>query len=206
MGSRSPRPASDSQLDGRSWQDRVDVRDTENLVRLLHSVAYIVIAYLSGMRDSEVKHLRRGCLFKETDTSGRISRYRVTSQAFKGEGTPWGVEATWVVGAPVAKAIEVLEQLQGPRQKRLFAIPRTSRHFSRSARRAKAATCTNTDLWDFVRWINTYCTDHGRSDAIPPVSGRQWILGTSQFRRTLAWRDGMSEGRSSTAAWLPTFR
>ncbi|WP_159042772.1 hypothetical protein [Streptomyces curacoi] len=98
------------------------------------------------MRDSEVEHLRRGCLTRESDSSGRISRYRVTSQAFKGEGTPWGVEATWIVGAPVAQAIEVLEQLQGPGQRRLFAIPPTSRHHHRTNRRprpspAPTSTC-----------------------------------------------------------------
>ncbi|KUM67174.1 hypothetical protein [Streptomyces curacoi] len=38
-----------------------------------------------------------------------------------------------------------------------------------------------------MKWINAYCADRGRPDAIPPVSGRPWILRTSQFRRTLAW-------------------
>lgn len=179
--------AFDAPLDDRPWQDSVAATEVQNLVRLLHAAAYIVIAYLSGMRDSEVKHLRRGCLSRETDSTGRISRCRVTSQTFKGEGSPWGVEATWIVGAPVAKAIEVLERLQGPRQKRLFAIPPTSRHFHRTNRRAKTVTSTNTDLRYFIQWINTYCAARGRLDGIPLVSGRQWILRTSQFRRTLAW-------------------
>jgi hypothetical protein len=34
----------------------------EHLGRLLQAAAWVTVAYLSGMRNSEVKHLRRGCL------------------------------------------------------------------------------------------------------------------------------------------------
>ncbi|MEU5149356.1 hypothetical protein AB0G42_19505 [Streptomyces yangpuensis] len=190
----------EGRLDGLPWQEQVPVTELPNLVRLLHAAAYVVIAYLSGMRDSEVKHLRRGCTSFERDTSGRIGRHRVTSQAFKGEGTPAGVEATWIVGAPVVRAIEVLEELHGPGQRRLFAIPRVSPHFHRTSQRAKASSSTNDDLRHLAGWITDYCTAHGRPDVIPLVSGHRWILRTSQFRRTLAWFIARRPGGSIAGA------
>lgn len=49
-------------LDGRVWKEQLSYFGIEQDVRFLRAAAYIVIAYLSGMRDAEVKHLRRGCL------------------------------------------------------------------------------------------------------------------------------------------------
>jgi hypothetical protein len=45
-------------LDGNPWLPRIPYKDVKLLARLLQTACYIVIAYLSGMRDSEVKHLR----------------------------------------------------------------------------------------------------------------------------------------------------
>lgn len=89
-----------------------------------------------------VKHLRRGCLTVHTDSNvggDRLVRYKVTSRAFKGEGTPLGVEATWVVGAPVAEAIRLLEQLQPAEQDWLFT-PLTTSHHCRRRRDGKPHT------------------------------------------------------------------
>ena len=73
------------------------------------------------MRDSEIKHLHRGCLKARQDADGRTYRWNVTSLAFKGESSPAGNPATWVVGEPAARAVAVLEQLQPPEQTLLFA-------------------------------------------------------------------------------------
>jgi hypothetical protein len=112
----------------------------------------------------------------------------VTSQAFKGEGTSTGVEAIWVVGEPVERAIGVLERLQPPDQSLLFARPSSSGHFTRPhPNQAKTSKQTNNDLAAFVDWVNHFCDTRGRPDRIPLVQGRPWRLATSQFRRTLAW-------------------
>lgn len=79
----------------------------------------MIIALLSGMRDSEVKHLRRGCLGvspTQTDTC----RWMISSLRSKASGIRPGANATWVVGNPVAQAIEVLENLQPPGTDLLF--------------------------------------------------------------------------------------
>lgn len=54
-------------VDGKPWLNGVTTYHLHDdslfaLARMLQTACYIVIAFLSGMRDSEVKHLRRGCL------------------------------------------------------------------------------------------------------------------------------------------------
>src|SRR5207302_4862132 len=141
------------------------------------------------MRDSEIKHLRRGCLHVERDADGTPYRWKVTSLAFKGEDDPAGVPATWVIGAPAARAINVLEQLHPPGTDLLFAPVNGpgSGPSSRAKNEALSSGTSNDQLNDFVVWVNDYCALRGRLDGIPPVAGRPWRLATSQFRRTLAW-------------------
>jgi hypothetical protein len=175
-------------LDGEPWLGKIAYGEVELLARLLQTACYIVVAYLSGMRDSEVKHLQRGCLTVWCDDSGQVVRRKVTSLAFKGEHDPTGVTATWIVTAPVERAIKVLEALQPSSQRYLFAVLPTSRHYLKDrAARVTATQATNYDLVAFARWITGYCAAHGRADGIPHVQGQEWRLSTRQFRRTLAW-------------------
>ncbi|MEU5046301.1 hypothetical protein [Streptomyces griseorubiginosus] len=99
------------QIDGRRWLEQISYYDVGQFERLLQVSCWIVIAYLSGLRDSEIKHLRRGCVSAQRDTGGRIYRYRLHGLAFKGEGVH-GAAATWIVTAPVARAVAVLERCQ----------------------------------------------------------------------------------------------
>ncbi|WP_405906468.1 hypothetical protein OG742_12365 [Streptomyces sp. NBC_00828] len=175
-------------LDGQPWLTAMRWDSTENYARLLQAACYIVIAYLSGMRDSEVKHMKRGCLSIWRDEEDRPVRYRITSQAFKGEGTPEGVEATWIVNASVAKAIKILEALQPTEQPFLFAVPPSSRaHPKTKSNPAQTSGTTRRNLAYFIEWTNSYCARLGRPDGIPNVNERPWNLLTRQFRRTLAW-------------------
>lgn len=175
-------------LDGKPWLRAIPYGDVERLARLLQTACYIVVAYLSGMRDSEVKHLQRGCLSVWCDDSGRVVRRKVTSQAFKGENDPTGVTAPWIVTAPVERAIEVLGALQPASQPYLFALPPTSPAYGFSRTNVVTTTSTtNKDLGAFAQWITRYCAAHGRADGIPHVQGQEWRLSTRQFRRTLAW-------------------
>ena len=115
-------------------------------------------------------------------------RYRVSSLAFKGEDDPAGVPVTWIVTAPAARAITVLERLQPDDGAYLFAVLPSSPMFPiTSPDDTKTAAQTNKDLAALVGWINEYCGSRGRADGIPPVNGMEWNLTTRQFRRTLAW-------------------
>lgn len=86
-------------LDGQPWihgisANPVDRHSWGRLARMLQAACYVTVGFLSGMRDSEIKHLRRGCLTVERDDEGRAFRWKATSLAFKGEDGANGVEAT----------------------------------------------------------------------------------------------------------------
>ncbi|WP_353643125.1 hypothetical protein [Mesorhizobium sp. WSM2239] len=44
------------------WRHRFDVKALAQEERMLQSAAYILCAYLTGMRDCEVQAMQRGCL------------------------------------------------------------------------------------------------------------------------------------------------
>lgn len=164
-----------------------------SLAGALQTACYIVIAFLSGMRDAEVKHMRAGCVSASRDSHGRAVRWQVRSTAFKSEKNAHGVEATWIVGEPAGRAVTVLENLQaacGSATDLLFAPLPTSGGSgpgSRSGNGALTSGATVDALDLFVEWVDDYCTKYSRPDAIPLHNGRPWHLTTRQFRRTLAW-------------------
>ncbi|MFE6155517.1 hypothetical protein [Streptomyces sp. NPDC057889] len=176
-------------LDGKPWRGPIEYDEVELLTRMLQTACYIAIAFLSGMRDSEVKHLKRGCVKVWRGEDGQVVRRRLTSLAFKGEDDHTGVEATWIVSGPAQRAVEVLERIQPARQKALFALLPPSRGYIAQGGRnlAKTTTATNVDLIAFGRWVNDYCRRTGRGDGVPLVNRQEWKITTRQFRRTLAW-------------------
>lgn len=173
-------------IDGEPWLPSFDFNGFRSIMRHLQTACYIVIAYQSGMRDSEIKHLEAGCISRKRDREGLVYRRQITSLTFKGEATPRGVTATWVISEAVEKAVAVMEQLQGTDEKYLFVATAGYRR-QRSSGRAMVCSRTNENLDDFVDWVNQYCVANGRHDDIPLVRKQRWLLKTSQFRRTLAW-------------------
>ena len=107
---------------GRPWREPLTPVDLVTERRMLQAACYVVCAYLSGMRDSEVQELRRGCHEVGRSPDGVIERYELRGRTFKGEG-PQGREATWVVIDPVGRAVEVLEAMH--RRDHLFTSPGT---------------------------------------------------------------------------------
>jgi integrase len=182
-------------LDGEPWISGIATHhfspgSLDQLARLMQAACYVIIAFLSGMRDSEVKHLRRGCLAVSRDTDRRPYRWKITSVAFKGERDPAGTTVTWVVGQPVAQAIEVLEKLQPAGTDLLFTqLPYGpgAGPARRSPNQVPKTMTTSRQLNELAAWISGYCRDHGRADVIPAVNGQPFRLQTRQFRRTLAW-------------------
>ncbi|QKW52667.1 hypothetical protein [Streptomyces buecherae] len=176
-------------LDGEPWRGPIEYTEVEHLTRMLQAACYIVISFLSGMRDSEVKHIKRGCVTVWRDEDGHIVRRRLTSLAFKGESEETGVEATWIVNASAQRAVEVLERLQPARRRSLFALLPPSRAYIGQGEKNEARTtsATNADMVAFGKWINAYCHQTGRDETVPLVNKQDWKITTSQFRRTLAW-------------------
>ena len=181
-------------LDEKPWTNGICANNHPSksarvLSRMLHTACYVLVAYLSGMRESEVKSLRPGCVTVLRRSDGTPYRWTVSGTAFKGAKDPHGVDATWTVGAPVARAIDVLTELRRPGTEYLFTFLTQSRDEASGFRPNRVfTTCaTNVQLNDLCSWINNYCADHGRTDIVPTVNGAPWILSTRQFRRTLAW-------------------
>src|SRR3546814_3362542 len=77
---------------------------------MLQSAAYIVCAFLTGMRDSEIQAMRRGCLSITKAEDGTILRHRIKYTAYKGK-RGGGEETEWVTIVQVAEAIDGLERL-----------------------------------------------------------------------------------------------
>ncbi|UOQ60657.1 hypothetical protein MUN76_01335 [Leucobacter rhizosphaerae] len=198
-------------LDGKPWIAGVSLSTSHfdsltSLARMLQIACYIVIAFLSGMRDSELKHLKAGCCTISRDANGRTYRCTVKSTAFKGEIDDHGTTATWVIGEPAARAIRVLEQAHAaistptPWLFAPFKVGPGAGSAGRGGNHALTLPATNQQLAHFVTWINEYCKRHDRPDPIPQFNGRTWKLSTRQFRRTLAWYIARRPGGSIAGA------
>jgi hypothetical protein len=69
---------------GNPWRLRLDAKAVALEERMLQTAAYILCAYLTGMRDCEVQAMQRGCLTLTRSENGVIIRHRVRSMACKG--------------------------------------------------------------------------------------------------------------------------
>jgi hypothetical protein len=170
----------------RPWRPRFDVKTLIQEERMLQAAAYIVCAYLTGMRDCEVQAMRPGCLSLTRSEDGVIDRHRVRSVAYKNKSSR-GEPAEWVTIAPVAEAVDVLERLSARSAQARGVEPLWP------ALSLKTGTKDHVSA-EIVRQLNAY-RDHlnalfGTEPApiIPPgLGGASWRITTRQFRRTIAW-------------------
>ena len=171
---------------GRPWRERFDAKTLAHEERMLQAAAYIVCAYLTGMRDCEVQAMRRGCLSIARSEDGLIERHRIRSTIYKRRAAA-GEAASWVTIEPVADAIAVLERLSAG------AARASGSDTLWPVLRPRAVSKTHLSS-EVVRQLNTF-RDHlntafGSPDepVIPPgPDGNPWRITTRQFRRTIAW-------------------
>ena len=171
---------------GKPWRPRFDARTLAAEERMLQSAAYIVCAYLTGMRDCEVQAMQRGCLSLARSEDGMIMRHRVRSITYKGKSAQ-GEPAEWVTIEPVARAVEVLERLS-------FRAASARGLTTLWPVLAAKSVCKDYLSAEIVRQLNHF-RDHlnhlfGTPDqpAIPNgPEGKPWRITTRQFRRTIAW-------------------
>ncbi|MCP3461094.1 integrase [Bradyrhizobium sp. CCGUVB23] len=171
---------------GRPWRPRFDAKTLAQEERMLQSAAYVLCAYLSGMRDCEVQAMQRGCLSINRSEDGLLMRHRVRSVAYKGKSSH-GQAAEWITIEPVAKAVEVLERLSFPAA--------TARGLTTLwPVLAAKSVCKDHLSAEIVRQLNLY-RDHLNklfgtvNEPVIPNSpeGKPWRITTRQFRRTIAW-------------------
>lgn len=169
---------------GRPWRPRFDAIALANEERHLQTAAYILCAYLTGMRDGEVQAMRPGCLDRRRSADGVIERLTIRSTVFKGrqaQGTP----EEWVTIPPVMRAVEVAE--------RLAARHRPGREDNGIWTVLHRTSARDLGVPHVVQQINRYSAHLDRrfgtaeDPAIPRVNGERWAFNTRQFRRTVAW-------------------
>lgn len=107
--------------DGRQWPwiDELGLGELELLVSVLRVSAYVLLASLTGMRDSELQELTRDA---STTSDGLPA---LASVQYKGERTPNGRPRTWFGPPPVFRTLHVLAALS-PHPTHLFARSETN--------------------------------------------------------------------------------
>lgn len=180
-------------LAGKLWRDRLDFNETPSLVRHLGTAAFIVCAYLTGMRIGEILGLRSGCCPDPApDATGLVSRHLIRSHQYKtatdedGNHHSAGVEreVPWVAITPVVNAIRVLERMV-PAEALLFDH-NTHDLFNRPDTGSLKSQGLRTRIEDFVTFANAEAASHHRSNEVIPADPHGPI-GIGRFRRSLAW-------------------
>jgi flavin reductase (DIM6/NTAB) family NADH-FMN oxidoreductase RutF len=163
----------------RPWRPRLDPVSLSIELSHTRTAAWIVIAYLSGMRDAEVRELSRDCAFTEPAAHGRV-RYKLRGRVFKDRALT-GDEAEWVVLDVVHRAVNALLRINND-PTHLFGRSHGNQFELLSSMRERLAQfrahCNNL----FSTSDTSYIPDVGDGPSAEP-----WTLTTTQFRRTLAW-------------------
>ncbi|MEU9141323.1 hypothetical protein AB0D33_36200 [Streptomyces sp. NPDC048404] len=192
---------------GLPWRPRLDPFSVKTELQYLRTACWAVIAYLSGMRDAEVRELSRDCAFTEPGDDGRL-RHKIRGRVYKHRKLS-GDEAEWVVLEIVHQAVEVLRAINncpqylfgwGSRETGfglMRAIPGRLRRF-----RDHLNDLFGTDEGLFVPNDTSAVELDDDPDADDPDSeegagtgeeaaedgeGVPWAFTTVQFRRTVAW-------------------
>jgi integrase len=143
--------------------------------KYLFTACYILVAWLSGMRDSEITSICEGCIRRERSADGVVERIKIKGILFKGIKDRKGCPETWVTIEPVAQAIEVLERLT----ERFRRWSKAAELFLFSGNSIRVIPTRKT-----IRRLRSFAEHVG----IPLVDGKPWPFTTRQFRRTLARR------------------
>ncbi|MFE9925742.1 hypothetical protein ACFYQA_30505 [Streptomyces sp. NPDC005774] len=189
---------------GRPWRSRLSPFTLANELSFLRTACWIVIAYLSGMRDAEVRELGRDCAVTEFGADGR-PRYKIRGRVYKGKGRRLGgEEAEWVVLDIVHRAVAVLREINDD-PSHLFGYDGGGRNghvlLSNMPRRIRAFRDHLNELFSTQDGLYVPVPDMFPVGNVPPLeeasqggtedgaesTALPWGFDTRQFRRTLAW-------------------
>lgn len=176
------------------WVETINFYDVETFCRHLSTAAFVVIAYLTGMRGEECRALERGCCRETRNGATGQIHYEIAGKIFKsaldeeGNTEPAGAEreSPWLAIAPVAKAVAIMEALS-PHATLLFPTEALSVLEARVVHKgAVHPSAIRQRIVEFIEWCNEAARRLGRDhEAIPPdPEGR---VAVKRFRRTLAW-------------------
>jgi hypothetical protein len=183
----------------RPWRTRLSPWTLRREFGHLRTACWIVVAYLSGMRDDEVRELSCDCAFVETADDGRTC-HKLRGRVYKGRQVG-GDDAEWVVLDVVHEAVDVLRQINDD-PTHLFAYRRGDHatyqlmrdipirlvrfrdHANHLFSTAEALFIPDVPVTGAVEAAETR---DGSQPAGLACSGTPWAFNTRQFRRTLAW-------------------
>lgn len=167
-------------VDGRPWTDVIDYSQAETLKTHLLTAAYIVVAYLTGMRPREIQGLRRGCC-PEPESDRHLIYGHVYKSAVNDEGNhvPQGIprDVPWVAIEPVVRAIRTAERIN-PDGYLFGNLPPTT---------------MKGRIQKFMVWASKLARSLERPHEIVPED-KYGPVGVSRFRRTLAWHIARQPG------------
>lgn len=179
-------------VDRQAWRQRpITFDEAPILARHLSTACFVVIAYLSGQRPGETLNLRRGCIEQDQGLTYLRGLHWKGVRDATGAAVAEGVERAdpWVVIAPVAAAVNVLERLHpGPLlfPNTLLTNGRAEGCLQTRVGMGRSDQLLTKDTTALIEWINTYCTAYQREDTIPADPADASIY-PSRLRRTLAW-------------------
>ncbi|MFE1558900.1 hypothetical protein ACFW6V_28450 [Streptomyces sp. NPDC058734] len=182
---------------GRPWRTGLNPTLLSQETHHVRVACWIVIAYLSGMRDTEVRALTRDCATTTITPTGR-TRHKITGRVFKHRKLT-GDKAEWIVLDVVHEAVDVLREInndpdllfgytppRGQTPQLLSSLPRNLRRF-----RDHLNDLFSTPDTPFIPLVpgRTEPADAGKATGGggPGSGGVPWMFDTRQFRRTLAW-------------------
>ncbi|MEN4541261.1 hypothetical protein ABEG79_22535 [Pantoea agglomerans] len=156
------------------WSAYSEFRHEE---RMLIAACYIVVAWLSGMRVSEILAIRDAPVVSEKTSDGQ-SHLKVKSTLFKGIPEPQGRKETWVIVPPVANALKTIAA---------GTVWYRSSPGDVLFRNSMGQPLRTGVINKYINQFRDHVTTLFPSSPVPAgEDGAQWLFHTRQFRRTLA--------------------
>ena len=170
-------------IDGRRWCNAIDYKDLRDLNHAVAGAAMVIVAYLTGMRPTEVLALRPGCIERQR-CGPTIEKYSVQGRKYKrvrrnGRSDPDGSARSWATILPVAQAVHTLERIY-PNHSVLF--PK-----ARSESEAMDASKAPMRIGVLISLANRLTQDLGLPQAYNIPADPAGPISLRRFRRTLAW-------------------
>jgi hypothetical protein len=182
------------QIAGRPWRKALDYGEVPVLMRHLGTSAFIVCAYLTGMRPAEILGLRTGCCPDPLPgADGSRGRHLIRGHEYKnatdehGNHQLAGVErdVPWVAITPVVNAIRVLERMV-PDGHLLFDCHVHDQGGHRDRTGSLKKDTFQKRIEDFAIWANREALAQGLAGETIP-DDPHGSISLVRFRRSLAW-------------------
>lgn len=157
-------------------------KEVRQLVDRIVDACFIVIAYLAGLRISEILNLTPGCVIEVPSGDGSEHFTYLEGRLFKTAPQQEGTPHLWIAPEPVVRAITVMEQISEP-YRRLSSRPELFQTMSSSGLIGpKAAIATPTT----ATWNNRLSHLFAPFIQLPHYQGEAWRITSHQGRKTFA--------------------